>query len=163
VGRGTCHRQAGGAGGEEQEFRGAPLRRARLAALPSVCVPPASLFSPSSAPTFHRWNFGLHPKMAPGCHFRGPFPEPKGVQTFSRPQVKHFLGCKKSTKSNTCGSLFTCSGALLFPSTKTAKFQNPCISGHGDFECILYHVSTQEIYRQNLKRHRFSPPVLDNL
>jgi hypothetical protein len=31
-----------------------------------------------------------------------------------RPQVKHFLGCKKSTKSNTCGSLFRRSGALLF-------------------------------------------------
>ena len=79
------------------------------------------------------------------------------------PQVKHFLGCKKSTKSNTCGSLFTCSGALLFSSTKTAKLQNPCISGHGSFACILYHVSTQEIHRQNLKRHRFSPSVLDNL
>jgi len=70
---------------------------------------------------------------------------------------------KKSTKSNTCGSLFTCSGALLFSSTKTAKLQNPCISGHGAFACILYHVSTQEIHRQNLKRHRFSPSVLDNL
>ena len=68
--------------------------------------------------------------------FRGPFPEPKGAQTF-RAQVKHFLGCKKSTKSNTCGSLFTCSGALLFSSTKTAKFQNPCISGHGCF-CVHF-------------------------
>ena len=38
----------------------------------------------------------------------------KRSANFSRPQVKHFLGCKKSTKSNTCGSLFTCSGALLF-------------------------------------------------
>ena len=69
----------------------------------------------------------------------------KRSANFSHPQVKHFLGCKKSTKSNTCGSLFTCSGALLFSSTKTAKFQNPCISGHGAFACILYHVSTQEI------------------
>ena len=60
-------------------------------------------------------------------------------------------------------SLFTFSGALLFSSTKTAKFQNPCISGHGAFACILYHVSTQEIHRQNLKRHRFSRHVLDNL
>ena len=87
----------------------------------------------------------------------------KRSANFSPPQVKHFLGCKKSTKSNTCGSLFTCSGALLFSSTKTAKFQNPCISGHGAFACILYHVSTQKIHRQNLKRHRFSLPVLDNL
>jgi hypothetical protein len=94
--------------------------------------------------------------------FRGPFPEPKGAN-FSRPQVKHFLGCKKSTKSNTCGSLFTCSGALLFSSTKTAKFQNPSISGHGAFACILYHVLTKEIHRQNLQRHIFSPYVLDNL
>jgi hypothetical protein len=27
----------------------------------------------------------------------------------------------------------------------------------------LYHVSTQEIHHQNLKHHRFSPPVFDNL
>ena len=79
----------------------------------------------------------------------------KRSANFSRPQVKHFLGCKKRTKSNTCGSLFTCSGALLFPSTKTAKFQNPCISGHGAFACILYHVSTQEIHCQNLKPNGF--------
>jgi len=45
--------------------------------------------------------------------FRGPFPEPKGAQTFRR-QVKHFLGCKKSTKSNTGGFLFTCSGPYFF-------------------------------------------------
>ena len=38
----------------------------------------------------------------------------KRSANFSPPQVKHFLGCKKSTKSNTCGSLFTRSGALLF-------------------------------------------------
>jgi hypothetical protein len=38
----------------------------------------------------------------------------KRSANFSLPQVKHFLGCKKSTKSNTCGSLFTRSGALLF-------------------------------------------------
>ena len=37
----------------------------------------------------------------------------------------------------TCGSLFTCSGALLFSSTKTAKLQNPCISGHGCF-CVHF-------------------------
>jgi len=86
----------------------------------------------------------------------------KRSANFSPPQVKHFLGCKKSTKSNTCGSLFTCSGALLFLWTKTAKLQNPCISGHGAFACILYHVSKQEIHRQNLKGHRFSRPVLDN-
>ena len=61
----------------------------------------------------------------------------KRSANFSPPQVKHFLGCKKSTKSNTCGSLFTCSGALLFSSTKTAKFQNPCISGHGCF-CVHF-------------------------
>ena len=61
----------------------------------------------------------------------------KRSANFSLPQVKHFLGCKKSTKSNTCGSLFTCSGALLFSSTKTAKFQNPCISGHGCF-CVHF-------------------------
>ena len=61
----------------------------------------------------------------------------KRSANFSHPQVKHFLGCKKSTKSNTCGSLFTCSDALLFSSTKTAKLQNPCISGHWRF-CVHF-------------------------
>ena len=61
----------------------------------------------------------------------------KRSANFSPPQLKHFLGCKKNTKSNTCGSLFTCSGALFFLSTKTAKLQNPCISGHGRF-CVHF-------------------------
>ena len=38
----------------------------------------------------------------------------KRSANFSPPQVKHFLGCKKITKSNKCGLLFTRSGALLF-------------------------------------------------
>ena len=112
-------------------------------------------------------NLGSEDTVEPPKNYQAKVPgtvsRTKRSANFSRPQVKHFLGCKKSTKSNTCGSLFTCSGALLFSSTKTAKFQNPCISGHGAFACILYHVSTQEIHRQNLKRHRFSRHVLDNL
>jgi len=41
----------------------------------------------------------------------------------TRPQVKHFLGCKKITKSNQCGSLFTRSGALLFWWTKMQNYR----------------------------------------
>ena len=46
--------------------------------------------------------------------FNGTVFRTKRSANVSRPQVKHFLGYKKSTKSNTCGSLFTRSGALLF-------------------------------------------------
>ena len=38
-------------------------------------------------------------------------------------QVKHFLGCKKSTKSNTCGSLFTCSGPYFFHGRKLQNYR----------------------------------------
>jgi hypothetical protein len=44
---------------------------------------------------------------------------------------------KKHRKTEKSGSLFTCSGALLFSSTKTAKLQNPCIFGHGRF-CVHF-------------------------
>ena len=49
---------------------------------------------------------------------------PQKERNFSR-QVKHFLGCKKSTKSNTCGSLFTCSCALLFFIDENCKITEP--------------------------------------
>ena len=87
----------------------------------------------------------------------------KRSANFSHPPVKHFLGCKKSTKSNTCGSLFTCSGAYFFHRRKLQNFRTHAFLDMGAFACILYDVLTQEIHRQNLKRHRFSPHVLDNL
>jgi len=46
--------------------------------------------------------------------------------------------------------------------TKTAKRTHAFLD-MGAFACILYDVLTQEIHRQNLKRHRFSRHVLDNL
>ena len=49
----------------------------------------------------------------------------KRSANFSRPQVKHFLGCKKSTKSNTSGSLFTRSEALLFLIDENCRITEP--------------------------------------
>ena len=63
-------------------------------------------------------NLGSEDTVEPPKNYQAKVPgtvsRTKKSANFSRPQVKHFLGCKKSTKSNTCGSLFTCSGALLF-------------------------------------------------
>jgi hypothetical protein len=92
--------------------------------------------------------------------FDGTVSRTKKSANFSHPQVKHFLGCKKSTKSNTCGSLFTCSGPYFFHRRKLQNYRTHAFLDTGSFACILYHVSTQEIHRQNLKRHRFSRPSL---
>ena len=46
---------------------------------------------------------------------------------------------------------------------ENCKIRTHAFLDMGAFACILYDVLTQEIHRQNLKRHRFSPHVLDNL
>ena len=78
-----------------------------------------------------------------------------------------FSICNSCTKRPFClFEYFVLPKALtpyFFHRRKLQNYRTHAFLDMGAFACILYHVSTQEIHRQNLKRHRFSPHVLDNL
>jgi hypothetical protein len=63
--------------------------------------------------------------------------------------TKRAASVSPTTPSPKCGSLFTCSGALLFRWTKTAKLQNPCISGHGLFD-VQRQTEKKGIFQKSL-------------